>query len=278
MNLSELIPIERSLFILDCETTGPNSREDRIVEVGFIELKTDGTTREWSSLVNPTIPIPATATKGHGDYPGHGITDEAVAEKPTFATLAPHLLRGFKNADYAGYNIKSFDLPLLRAEFERAGHQWSYADAKILDAFRIWSLGQKRTLSDAVDVFLGHSHENAHGVIADVRASLDVLVQQLIKFQTLPHNIGMLHDLQWPRDANAIDSEGKFIWVHGVATCNFGKKFKGTPLHKVDRSYLQWMAKPEQSFPEDVKFIVNEALAGRLPQRAAEKSDDAVAF
>jgi DNA polymerase-3 subunit epsilon len=265
VTLNELIPIQRPLIWFDLETTGPNSAQDRIVELGFKVLHPDGHVDTWCKYINPTIQIPGEATHGRGEYPGHGITDEMVAGSPTFSQLAIGLLRGFKNCDYGGFNVKTFDLPMLRAEFERAGHTWSYADARILDGYRLWQLGQKRTLSDAVEAFLRRKHEGAHGALSDVEASLEVVVAQLQQFQTLPHTLDQLHQLQWPRDPNAIDQEGKFVWVRGVATCNFGKKFKGTPLHLIKKDYLEWMLKDK--FLEDVKFIVSEALQGRLPKQ-----------
>ena len=271
MNLSELIPIERSLILLDTETTGQNPSQDRIVQIGFVQIKPDGTIREWETYVNPGIPIPVIATRGNGEnYPGHGITDDMVAKAPSFLDLAPHLLRGFKDCDYGGYNLKSYDLPLLRAEFERVGTPWNYSGARILDGYRLWQLGSKRTLSDAVEHFLGRSHEGAHGAVVDARASLHVIIEQLQRFQTLPKTLDQLHALQWPRDPNAVDEEGKFIWKHGVVVCNFGKKWKDQPLHKIDKGYLKWML--DGNFLADTKHIVSEALEGRLPKK--EISDD----
>ena len=290
MTLYELLPIERKLFILDTETTGSNAAQDRIVQIGFLQLKPDGGIDEWESLVNPGISIPPEATYGKGEYPGHGITDEMVQgcrlckrprgehgpegaacpfqAWPYFADLAPHLMRGFQNCDYAGYNCNGFDLPLLRAEFKRAGHVWSYADARMVDGYRLWQLGQKRSLSDAVEHFLGRAHEGAHGALPDVRATHEVIVEMLRRFQTLPHTLDQLHQLQWPRDPNAIDDAGKFVWKNGVAVVNFGK-WKDTMLHKVDKGYLKWML-DYGNFPDDTKKIVTDVLEGRLPKLPEE--------
>lgn len=274
MQLSELIPIQRSLFYLDTETTGPNPMTDRIVEIGFLQLKPDGTQREWQSYVDPGMPIPPAATKGHGDYPGHGITDEMVAGAPTFATLAPHLLRGFKDCDYGGYNCRSYDLPLLRAEFERAGHPWSYQGARIIDAYRLWQLGEKRTLTDAVARFLKTTHAGAHGALADVHASVEVTVEMLKTFLTLPHTLDQLQNLQWPRNPNAIDEDGKFVWKQGIAVCNFGKKWKDQPLSRIDKGYFKWMI--GENFAADTKLICEEAIAGRFPKQPALLLEDEV--
>lgn len=267
MILSDFVPILRPFLWFDTETTGPNPSQDRIVEIGFRLFRPDATEKRWRQLVDPGIPIPHQATHGFGDYPGHGITDEMVAGQPTFGQLAPSLLRGFRDTDYGGYNIKAYDLPLMRAEFERNGHVWSYSDARILDVYKLWQLGQKRTLSDAVAMFLGREHDGAHGAMSDVEASIEVCVEMLRRFTKLPKTLDQLHDLQWPRDPNAIDDEGKFIWKNGVATVNFGKKWKDTPMHKVERGFFKWMTDPAQSFSPDTKRIAQEAYEGRLPRK-----------
>lgn len=265
--LEGLLRLERPILFFDTETTGPNAATDRIVELGLIQLRPDGTTYQWQHLINPTVPIPAAATYGTGDdrYPGHGITDEMVADKPTFAILAPYLLRGFRDCDYGGFNVKRYDLPLLQKEFERAGHAWSYADARVIDGHRLWQLGIPRTLSDAVEEFLQRKHDGAHRTISDVRASMDVVAAQFERFLKLPRDVQALHDLQWPRDPNWIDPDGKLAWIDGVACVNFGKKWNGQPLHRVSRDYFQWMLSAE--FSPEVKRLVADILQGRFPER-----------
>lgn len=293
-NLYQYLNLTRPLIILDTETTGPNPRTDHIVEIGLIHLQADGKVKEWQSYINPGKSIPREATYGNGrDYPGHGITDEIIqscalcglseaAEHPstvrtgelhlftpwpTFAKLAPHLLRGFQNCDYAGYNLKHFDLPLLRAEFERAGHKWSYADARILDGFRCWQLGQKRTLSDAVEAFLGRKHEGAHRALDDVKASQAIILSQLARWtKTLPRDLQQLHDLQWPVDPAALDPEGKIIWKDGEAIVNFGKKWRGTPLKLMNRRDLRWIAEEATGINEQARKICADAARGQFPQ------------
>lgn len=85
--------LTRPIIFVDTETTGPNPREDRIVEIGFIQVKPDGSTREWQSFVDPLMPIPREAIFGNKEkgFDGHGITDDMVKGKPTFRDLAPSL-------------------------------------------------------------------------------------------------------------------------------------------------------------------------------------------
>lgn len=47
------------MVFVDLETTGATGTLDRITEIGIVEVNEDGEVREWSSLVNPQVPIPA---------------------------------------------------------------------------------------------------------------------------------------------------------------------------------------------------------------------------
>lgn len=294
MNLIELLTLERPVLFFDTETTGPKPSEDRVVQLGFIQIKPDGTTKEWESLINPCMPIPREATFGNGsdDYPGHGITDDMVLgcrdcydaghpgvtrgihegrehdfrAFPTFGQIAPNLLIGFSNTDFGGFNVKRFDLPLMAAEFARNGHVWDYSTGDVLDGFRIWQLGSKRSLSDAVELFLGRKHTGAHRAIDDVRESLDVVIAQLKLFTSLPRNLRQLHEKCWPKDPNAIDPDGKIIWKEGEAAMNFGKNWIGKPLKMMARKDLEWIVSPKcQGASPAVKQICRDALAGKFP-------------
>jgi DNA polymerase-3 subunit epsilon len=299
VTLQESLNLQRPLTIFDCETTGPNPSTDRIVELGFVQLRPGKELLEWSSLINPGIPIPKAATFGEGNYPGHGITDDMVtscricrlpregtdrhihlgpenechefAPWPRFTDIAENLLRGFTGTDFGGYNVKRFDLPLMVAEFSRAGHVWGYDGAKVLDGFRLWQIGEKRTLSDASERFLKRKHDGSHRVLADVHTSLNVITEQLGLFRTLPRDLAKLHDLQWPVDVNAIDPDGRIVWKNGIAVMNFGVKWRGKPLTAMTQRDLKWIANDATGVSAHVKAICRDCLAGKFPTPPAAK-------
>ena len=51
----------------------------------------------------------------------HGITDEDVADKPSFRQYAKNLIAFLEGADLGGFGAIRFDLPMLAAEFRRVG-------------------------------------------------------------------------------------------------------------------------------------------------------------
>lgn len=102
------------MVFVDLETTGATGTVDRITEIGIVEVNEEGEVREWSSLVNPLTPIPA-FIQGLT-----GITDDMVADAPTFAQLADEVLSRLHGRLFVAHNAR-FDYGFLKNEFKRLG-------------------------------------------------------------------------------------------------------------------------------------------------------------
>lgn len=258
MTLNTVLKLDRPLVCLDVETHAKLPPEKgRICELGFkIFYPDDRPPKAWESLIDPTVPIDSDATTVHG------ITDTDVFGKPRFQDLAENLLLGFNDCDFCGYNIR-FDLRAIHAEMLRAGKTWSYENARLIDALRIWQVGKPRTLSDAVREFCGREPTDAHRALADTEDAIDATVGMLERFTEMPRTVQALHDLCF-KDAVRIDAEGKFQWMNGKPCIAFGKH-SGTPINRLDPNYLQWILKSD--FPPDTKKIVDAALRGVFPTK-----------
>jgi DNA polymerase-3 subunit epsilon len=102
------------MVFVDLETTGSTPSVDRITEIGIVEVNEEGEVREWSSLVNPLTPIP-------GFIQGlTGITDQMVADAPTFTQLADEVLARLHGRLFVAHNAR-FDYGFLKGEFKRLG-------------------------------------------------------------------------------------------------------------------------------------------------------------
>lgn len=103
----------RQVF-LDTETTGLYADQgDRIIEFACVEYDNRRDTgRRLQHYVNP----------GRNSHPDavrvHGITDEFLADKPPFASVAAELLEFVSGADVVIHNA-AFDLSFLDAELAR---------------------------------------------------------------------------------------------------------------------------------------------------------------
>jgi DNA polymerase-3 subunit epsilon len=106
------------LAFVDLETTGGSPVEDRITEVGIIEVDFADpaqSVREWASLVNPQRPIPPfieTLT---------GITNAMVVDAPLFEDLADDILSRLDGRLFIAHNAR-FDHGFLKNAFRRSGH------------------------------------------------------------------------------------------------------------------------------------------------------------
>ncbi len=202
-----------------------------------------------------------------------------VANAPKFAALAPHLLKGFTpETDYGGYNVRSFDLPLLKAEFERNGHQWSYEESQIVDAFRLWQLLEKRTLSDAAERWLGEKHEGAHNALEDIRVTIRICEAMFLCRPQFPRDVAAIHKLAYPIDPNSVTKDGKIIWKNGTATMNFGKNWTGTPLTMMTQRDLKWIVSQAcGGASAEVKRICEDAIRGIFPVKQEAPVADSTA-
>jgi len=281
--LRGIITLLRPLIVLDYETTGTDPAKARICSVGMRRHNVDGTLQIFKTLVNPRVPMPKEASDTHAitQY----VIDNGCAfcwreasehpwakcEKfrtvPTFAALAPRLHPVMIDADFAGYNIR-YDLRVAAAEFDRVQMEFDYSLCSVIDSLRLWQLLEPRTLSDAVEHFLGEVIQDAHDAMADVESTERVLIAQL----TGDHpngkviygkSIKELHEAQWPRNPNALDSEGKFIYDGtGHLTFTFGKH-KGKPV-ATQMSYVRWMSGPDASFSPEVRKLCLAIIGGNV--------------
>ena len=218
--------LQRPLAVLDVETTGTDTQQDRIIEIAIVRILPNGKRARVTRRINPEVPIPASATEVHG------ITDADVAGEPTFAEVASELLAFLDGCDLCGFNLKRFDLRMLHLEFGRAGLELPLTGRAILDVMEIFHTYEKRDLAAAVRFYCARDHEGAHAAGADVMATAEVLDAMLARYEDLPRTTDELH--QYFRDPNAADSSGYFVRLEGRVQFTFGKH-RGQPLDVVAR-------------------------------------------
>lgn len=240
--------LKRPLAIFDLETTGTNPSTDRIIELSVIKVFTDGNTAEFSQRINPGIPIPPASTAVHH------ITDSDVADKPSFAQIADNLLALFDGCDIAGYNSNKFDVPLLMEEFKRAGRKFETGDKHFVDVQNIFYAMEPRTLTAAYRFYCGKELNDAHSAMGDTRATYEVLMGQLDKYEDLPNDIEQLSRIG---QKQTLDLAGRIaLNENREAVYNFGK-YKGRKVEEIfqkDPGYYSWMMQGE--FPQNTKDIM----------------------
>jgi len=253
----------RPIAFFDIESTGLNRKTDRIIDLAVVTINPDGTRKESTWRLNPEIPISPEATAVHG------ISDDDVKDCPVFKDVAAEIEQAFAGCDLGGFNILGFDIPMLEAEFKRAGMVFDMEGRNVLDAQRIFHRKEPRDLSAALMFYCDSRHDGAHGALADVDATIRVFDAQCERYDDLPETAEELSLFCNPPDPNRIDKEGKVIWnSRGEAVVSFGQK-QGQSLRALamdDPGYLQWILRKD--FPDDTKAIVRQALAGNFPQKS----------
>lgn len=250
--------LKNPLVFFDLETTGTNIACDRIVELAVIKMMPNGECISKTSKINPVIPIPLESSLIHGIY------DKDVADVPTFKNIAKSLSKFLEGCDLSGFSIIRFDVPLLVEEFLRAGIDFDVSQRKLVDAQKIFHMMEKRNLTAAYKFYCDKVLDGAHGAEADTKASMEVLMAQVKKYEgmevvdslgnkvgKIENNIAALHKLTATK---MVDLAGRMVFnADGTECFNFGKH-RGksvTFIFEQEPSYYDWMMKGD--FPLETK-------------------------
>jgi DNA polymerase-3 subunit epsilon len=236
------LKLKRPLVVLDIESTGVNFVTDRIIELFLLKIKPDGTECNYLQRFNPGIPIPKESTQVHG------ITNEEVANMPTFEEKAKEILQYLGDADLAGFNSNKFDVPMLMEEMGRAGLDLEVEKRKLIDAQRIFHQKEPRNLEAAYRFYCQKDLENAHTAEADTRATWDIIKAQIEKYTDLDATVDQLH--RFCNHQESADLAGRIVLdANQTYLFNFGKH-KGKPIKQVfkaEPAYFDWIMKSDFS-------------------------------
>lgn len=249
------LPLDRPLVFFDLETTGLNLVTDRIVELALIRLSPRGDVIEKVRRFNPGIPIPPEATAVHG------ITDEDVADEAPFSRRARALADLLEGCDLAGFNVRRYDLPMLTAEFKRAGVDFDVRGRRVIDMQAIFHVEERRDLSGAARFYLDRAHPEAHTALGDIRTSAAVLSAQLERYAHLPRDMDGLHAYcdEYAPIETAVE---RWFEASGDGLRFRRGKHRGSLLEDVargDASYLEWMLGLDDMDP-DLAAILDRAM------------------
>ncbi len=216
------LKLSRPLVCFDLETTGLDTQNDRVVELGMVKLMPDGERLSWQRRFDPGIDIPEAATKIHGI---HNDDVRGLFGEPRLGNLSGEILEFIATADLAGFNAIRYDLPLWLCECARYKLAFSMEDRCVVDAKVIFDrkevgwdrfLQGPRNLNNAVLHYCGRDQaaefakrdaapdegplrvsvddRNRHSAVKDAEATLDVLAAQLRRYPDLGSTVRELHE------------------------------------------------------------------------------------
>jgi len=162
-------------IIFDTETTGLDKNEDRIIEIGCVELDNRFPTgRTFHVYVNP---------QGRQIHPDalavHGISSEQLADKPTFPEIVEDFLNFTNGARLVAHNAM-FDLGFINAELDRTG-QLPISVDRIVDtlalARRKHPIGPNSLDALCKRYGIDNSRRTLHGALLDSEILADVYIE-----------------------------------------------------------------------------------------------------
>ena len=251
------LQLTKPLCFFYLETTGTDISKDRIVEIAVLKLHPDGLQEKKEWRTNPEQPIPAEASAVHG------ITDEMVASEPTFKELSNEIYSFIKGCDLAGYNSDRFDIPLLVEELLRAEVDFDFKNNKTVDVQTIFHKMEQRTLTAALRFNRNEELSDAHSAHAATKATHDVLIAQLDRYQELEPNIAFLNEFSSRR--KTVDFAGFVVYNKDEEACFGFGKHKGKKVTDIlanEPGYFGWVMNAD--FPRYTKKILTEIRLSQM--------------
>lgn len=171
-------PMRGEIVSIDLETTGLDISSDSIIEVGAVRTVEGAVIEEFSTLINPGLPVPPAITHLTG------ITSEAVLGKPGIETVLPLISEFVGSAPILAHNV-TFDASFL------ARHGILQRNPRI-DTYDLASILLPRAArynlnSLAADFDIAYDIE--HRALSDARATAQLYWHLWQKTLNLPYEI-----------------------------------------------------------------------------------------
>ena len=163
-------------IVLDTETTGIDPKEGhRVIEIGCVEVVNRRLTgNHFHVYINPGRHIEQEAIEVHG------ITNEFLADKPTFSQVAQEFVSFIKGAQLVIHNAP-FDVGFMDHEFGMEASTKGVITNQICDVLDTLTLarqmhpGQKNNLDALCKRYgIDNSHRTLHGALLDAEILADV--------------------------------------------------------------------------------------------------------
>lgn len=229
---------EQEFICLDCETTGLDPLNDRVIEVALVRFTLNEVLEEFETLINPDCIIPESSIVFHH------ITQDMVQGKPTIQQVLPKLLSFFDRKHIiVGHGIQ-FDIQLLINAAERFGIPCQLKANRSLDTLRMARLYGESPVN-SLEQLRKHFNiplEGAHRAMNDVIVNTEVFKQLLKRYKTIEQLFAAL-------------SKPILFKIMPLG------KHKGRALKDVPLDYLLWAAR--QEFDQDLLYSLRSEVNRR---------------
>ncbi len=185
------VPLSQATFVVvDLETTGGSPAEAGITEIGAVRVCGGEVIGEYSTLVNPGIPVPAFVAALTG------ITDALLMTAPRLEAVLPSFLEFMRGSILIAHNAP-YDVGFLKGACQKLGYPWP--GPQVLDTARIARVtlqpGEVRNCKlGTLAAYFHATVTPTHRAFDDARATADVFHALVARLGNL--GIQTVEDLQ----------------------------------------------------------------------------------
>ena len=190
--------LDQPLVIVDVETTGTSYRYGGVIDVGVLRVENGHIVRTFAQLINPGSAIPAFITQLTG------ITNDDLADAPSFKEISPDLFNILDGALFVAHNAR-FDYAFIKEEFRRVGEVFSpktFCTVRLSRAlYPGWINHKLSTLIEKLGITTGGRHR----ALADAEATWQALQIMTRQSQTAIFDLQVKQQLRQPTLPAAIN-------------------------------------------------------------------------
>ncbi len=230
--------LQQQIFVcVDCESTGLDPENDRIVEIAVARFTFDQILQQFETLTDPECAIPQISQDIHK------ISQEMVAGKPKIGAVLPQILQMIDKYVIVGHGI-GFDIALIAAEARRSNIPCNIIHQTHIDTLRLARLyGESPVNSlERLRQHFNIEFEGAHRAMNDVVVNIEVFKYLTKSFKTSGE---IFKVLQKPIK---------------LKTMPLGKH-KGRGFHEIPIEYLRWAERKD--FDQDLLYSIRSEIKNR---------------
>ncbi|NGX54707.1 MAG: DNA polymerase III PolC-type [Chlamydiae bacterium] len=230
--------LNKEVFVcVDCETTGLDTKEDRIVEVAAARFTLSEIQDSFESLIDPEREI------SEQSLAIHKITPEMISGKPKIEELLPELLKFLGRHTIVGHGVR-FDIELITEAAKRAKIPCTLGARPFIDTLRLarhYGDSPNNSLSNLA-LHFNIPREPAHRAMNDVKMNIEVFDHLVRRHRTTEQLFKILdHPIKM-----------KFMPLG---------KHKGRSFSEIPLQYLLWAAGVD--FDQDLLYSIRAELKRR---------------
>jgi DNA polymerase-3 subunit epsilon len=172
--------IQEQIFVcLDCESTGLDPEQDRIVEIAGARFNFEKVLQQMESLINPECDIPQTSQEIHK------ISKEMILDKPKIKEFLPSFLKMIDGHILVGHGI-GFDIALIAAEAKRNQIPCKIHEVPFIDTLRLARLYGESPINslDKLRQHFNIEEQGVHRAMSDVMVNIGVFKYLVKSFKT----------------------------------------------------------------------------------------------